>query len=41
MAPEGEVGDGHQVELVGRIGDAEVVGEEPEGVGAHFECVRR
>ena len=30
---EGEVGDGHQVELVGRVGDAEVVGEEAEGMG--------
>ena len=32
--PEGEVGDGHQVELVGRVGNAEVLGEEPQGVAA-------
>ena len=35
--PEGEVGDGHEVELVGRVGDAEVVGEEPQGVGGRLE----
>ena len=35
--PEREVGQGDQVELVGRVGDGEVVGEEPQGVGADLE----
>ncbi len=36
---EREVGDGHQVELVGRVGKSEVVGEEAERVCADFERV--
>ena len=35
--PEGEVGDGEEVELLGRVGDAEPVGEEREGVGGGLE----
>ena len=35
--PEGEVGDGHEVELVGRVGDVEVVGEEAQRVRGDLE----
>ncbi len=35
---EGEVGDGDQVELVGRIGKVEIGREEPQRVGRHLEA---
>ncbi len=38
---EGEVGDGEEVELLGRVGDAEPPGEEAQGVGGDLEGERR
>ncbi len=39
MAPKAKSGIGHEVELVGRVGDAEVVGEEAQGMAPDFQGV--
>ncbi len=39
--PEGEVGDGEEVELLGGVGDAEPIGKEAQGVSGSLQGERR